>query len=44
MSKTYTLLTEDESYQVYERVAEKRVDREIALLLNISITAQFLEK
>ena len=32
MSKTYTRLTEDERYQIYEGVAEKRSHREIATL------------
>ena len=34
MPKTYTRLTEDERYQIYEGVTEKRSHREIALLLN----------
>ena len=34
MSKTYTRLTEDERYQIYEGVTEKRSHREIADLIN----------
>jgi IS30 family transposase len=34
MPKTYTQLTEDERYQIYEGVTEKRSHREIALLVN----------
>jgi IS30 family transposase len=34
MPKTYTRLTEDERYQIYEGVTEKRSHREIALLVN----------
>gem|GEM_PF-5148074 len=34
MSKTYTRLTEDERYQIYEGVTEKRSHREIARLIN----------
>ena len=34
MLKTYTRLTEDEQYQIYEGVTEKRSHREIALLVN----------
>jgi IS30 family transposase len=34
MPKTYTRLTEDERYQIYEGVTEKRSHREIAILIN----------
>ena len=34
MPKTYTRLTEDERYQIYEGVTEKRSHREIAVLIN----------
>jgi len=34
MPKTYTRLTEDERYQIYEGVTEKRPHREIASLIN----------
>lgn len=34
MPKTYTRLTEDERYQIYEGVTEKRSHREIATLIN----------
>lgn len=34
MSKTYTRLTEEERYQIYEGVTEKRSHREIASLIN----------
>jgi len=34
MPKTYTRLTEDERYQIYEGVTEKRSHREIALRVN----------
>jgi IS30 family transposase len=34
MSKTYTRLTEEERYQIYEGVTEKRSHREIARLIN----------
>lgn len=34
MPKTYTRLTEDERYQIYEGVTEKRSHREIAGLIN----------
>jgi IS30 family transposase len=34
MPKTYTRPTEDERYQVYEGVTEKRSYREIAILIN----------
>jgi IS30 family transposase len=34
MPKTYTRLTEDERYQIYEGVVEKRSHREIAILIN----------
>lgn len=34
MPKTYTRLTEDERYQIYEGVTEKRSHREIAELIN----------
>ena len=34
MSKTYTRLTEDERYQIYEGVTEKLSHREIARLIN----------
>jgi IS30 family transposase len=34
MSKTYTRLTEDERYQIYEGVTEKRSHRQIATLIN----------
>ena len=34
MPKAYTRLTEDERYQIYEGVTEKRSHREIALLVN----------
>lgn len=34
MPKTYTRLTEDERYQIYEGVTEKRPHRAIALLIN----------
>ena len=34
MSKTYTRLTEDERYQIYEGVTEKRSHREIATQIN----------
>jgi IS30 family transposase len=34
MSKTYTRLTEEERYQIYEGVTEKRSHREIAVLIS----------
>ncbi|MBL4898880.1 MAG: helix-turn-helix domain-containing protein [Colwellia sp.] len=34
MPKTYTRLTEEERYQIYERVAEKWSHREIAAQIN----------
>lgn len=34
MPKTYTRLTEDERYQIYEGVTEKRSHREIATMIN----------
>ena len=34
MPKTYTRLTEDERYQIYEGVTEGRSHREIAALIN----------
>ena len=34
MSKTYTRLTEDERYQIYEGLTEKRSHRKIAELIN----------
>jgi IS30 family transposase len=34
MPKTYTRLTEEERYQIYEGVIEKRSHREIATLIN----------
>ena len=34
MPKTYTRLTEDERYQIYEGVTERRSHREIASLIN----------
>ena len=34
MPKTYTRLTEDERYQIYEGVTEKRSHRDIAILIN----------
>ena len=34
MPKTYTRLTEDERYQIYEGVTEKRSHRKIAILIN----------
>ncbi|MFT7373635.1 MAG: IS30 family transposase, partial [Oleiphilaceae bacterium] len=34
MPKTYTRLTEDERYQIYEGVTEKRSHREIACQIN----------
>lgn len=34
MPKTYTRLTEDERYQIYEGVTEKRSHREIGILIN----------
>jgi IS30 family transposase len=34
MPKTYTRLTEDGRYQIYEDVVEKRSHREIAILIN----------
>ena len=34
MPKTYTRLTEDERYQIYEGVTEKRSHREISILIN----------
>ena len=34
MSKTHTRLTEDERYQIYEGVTDKRSHREIASLIN----------
>ena len=34
MPQTYTRLTEDERYQIYEGVTEKRSHREIATLIN----------
>jgi len=33
MPKTYTRLTEDERYQIYEGVTEKRPHRDIAILI-----------
>ena len=34
MSKAYTRLTEEERYQIYEGLTEKRSHREIASLIN----------
>ena len=34
MPKAYTRLTEDERYQIYEGVTEKRSHRDIAILIN----------
>jgi IS30 family transposase len=34
MPKTYTRLAEDERYQIYEGIAEKRLHRKIATLIN----------
>ena len=34
MPMTYTRLTEDERYQIYEGVTEKRSHREIAFFMN----------
>jgi len=43
MPKTFTRLSEDERYQVYEDITEKRSHRELAVLFNKHLQTVFNE-